>query len=199
MPTQTSTVVLAAALVIGIASASSAQQAPPPFKAKPPAPGLQPATQTTTPTYDLTFGYQFLHVPDTWFPFGLNVDGARNFGALSLLGDIGWALKSEDDVTTHVWTFGAGPRWTLRNSGKIWPFAQAVAGLAHFRASVDDFSDSTTKFMLQPGGGVVVVAGDGWGIVGQVDYRRVFLDEDEDGASGENEFRILFGVRLILD
>jgi hypothetical protein len=199
MPTQTSTVVLAATLVLGIASASSAQQAPPPFKAKPPAPGLQPATQTTTPTYDITYGYQLLHVPDTWFPFGLNVDAARNFGALSLVGEVGWAFKSEDDVSNHVWHFGAGPRVTLRNSGKVWPFAQAIVGAAHLRFSADDFSDSTTKFMVQPGGGVVVVAGDGWGIVGQVDYRRIFLDEDEDGESGENDFRILFGVRLILD
>ena len=109
MPTRTSTVALLAVLVLGFASTSSAQQTPPPFKAKPPAPGLQPATQTTVPTYDLTFGYQVLHVPDTWFPFGLNVDGARNFGALSLLGDVGWAFKSEDDVKTHVWHFAAGP------------------------------------------------------------------------------------------
>ena len=56
-----------------------------------------------------------------------------------------------------------------------------------------------TKFMLQPGAGAVVVAGDGWGIVGQVDYRRVFLDKDKDGESGENEFRVFVGIRFILD
>jgi len=44
-----------------------------------------------------------------------------------------------------------------------------------------------------------VVAGDGWGIVGQVDYRRVFLDKEKDGESGENEFRVFVGIRFILD
>ena len=53
--------------------------------------------------------------------------------------------------------------------------------------------------MLQPGAGAVVVAGDGWGIVGQLDYRRVFLDEDEDGESGENDFRVFVGLRVVLD
>jgi hypothetical protein len=64
---------------------------------------------------------------------------------------------------------------------------------------VNDVTDSATKFMLQPGAGVVMVAGDGWGIVGQVDYRRIFLDEDEDGESGQNQFRVFVGIRLILD
>ena len=53
--------------------------------------------------------------------------------------------------------------------------------------------------MLQPGVGVHFIAGDGWGIVTQVDYRRVFLDEDESGDSGENSFRVFAGVRLLLD
>jgi hypothetical protein len=53
--------------------------------------------------------------------------------------------------------------------------------------------------MLQPGAGVFINAGDGWGVVGAVDYRRVFLDEDEDGESRENEFRVFIGVRVQLD
>ena len=53
--------------------------------------------------------------------------------------------------------------------------------------------------MVQPGAGVVFLAGDGWGIVAQVDYRRVFLKEAEDGDTGENDFRTFFGIRVILD
>ena len=85
----------------------------------------------------------------------------------------------------------------------MWPFAQVLVGAAHLRASTEiageDISESTTKLMIQPGVGVNVIAGDGWGVVGQVDYRRIFLDEDEDGESGENEFRIFVGLRLLLD
>jgi hypothetical protein len=53
--------------------------------------------------------------------------------------------------------------------------------------------------MIQPGIGATVVAGDGWGVFGQVDYRRLFLDEDEDGNSGRNDLRFFVGVRVILD
>jgi hypothetical protein len=63
--------------------------------------------------------------------------------------------------------------------------------------------------MVQPGGGVSFQAGDGWAIFGAVDYRRVFigdddpevepLDDDDDDSSGENEFRIFVGVRMLLD
>jgi hypothetical protein len=36
---------------------------------------------------------------------------------------------------------------------------------------------------------------DGLGLVGSIDDRRVFLDEDEDGEPGENEVRVFIGVR----
>ena len=53
--------------------------------------------------------------------------------------------------------------------------------------------------MLQPGAGAVFVAGDGWGIIGQVDYRRVFLDKDKTEESGENDVCVFIGVRFVLD
>jgi hypothetical protein len=155
------------------------------------------------PTWEATLGYQTLHVPDQTFPFGLNVDGARNFGALALAAEAGWSYDKSDDISFNVLNLGAGPRWSGRSTASIWPYAQVLAGLVHVRASEDitglDLDDSITKFMLQPGAGALFLAGDGWGISGQVDYRRVFLDEAEDGDSGENDFRVFVGVRFILD
>jgi opacity protein-like surface antigen len=160
------------------------------------------------PTFEISGGYQLLHVPDQTFPFGLNVDGAWNpTGSLGLVGEIGFALDSEDednvDVDTTVWNLGVGPRWNFRSTSRVLPFAQVLVGAAHARGSTEiagqEFSDSATRFMLQPGVGVYYNAGDGWGVVGSVDYRRVFLDEDEDGESGENEFRVFLGIRLLLD
>jgi hypothetical protein len=160
------------------------------------------------PTWELSGGYQVLRVPDQTFPFGLNVDGAWNLSdPLGLVAEAGFALKSEDvvdgDVSFQAWNFGAGPRLNLRRHPRLWPYAQVLGGFLHARASTEiggvDFDASDTKFMLQPGGGVNWVAGDGWGIVGAVDYRRVFLDEDEDGESGENQFRVFIGLRMILD
>jgi hypothetical protein len=162
-----------------------------------------PSGTSLNPTWEATLGYQTLHVPDQTFPFGLNVDGARNFGALALAAEAGWSYDKSDDISFNVLNLGAGPRWSGRSTASIWPYAQVLAGLVHARASADiaglDISDSITKFMVQPGVGAVFLAGDGWGISGQVDYRRVFLDEAEDGDSGENDFRVLVGVRFVLD
>lgn len=170
----------------------------------------QPAGNVSTfPTWEVSGGYQLLHMEDQTFPFGLNLDGAWNFNSmLGAVGEIGWAMDSEDlgddvDVSFHAWNIGAGPRWNARTSGTIWPYAQVLVGVFHGRASAEgpgvDFSDTSTNFMLQPGVGVNFIAGDGWGIVGQVDYRRVFTDEDETGESGINQFRVFIGGRILLD
>ena len=70
------------------ASASGARPAPPP----PYAPG--------TPTYEMTGGYQLLHLRDTTFPFGLNVDGARHYGLSGQVAEIGFAIDSKDEGTS---------------------------------------------------------------------------------------------------
>jgi hypothetical protein len=190
-----------AVMILGSTSAAFAQGTPPP---------------QTYPTWELSGGYQILHVPEETFPFGLNVDGAWNLSeSLGLVAEIGFARKSEDfdngdldddgggEFDLTIWNFGAGPRWNLRRSPKLWPYAQVLAGFAHARASADvlgvDADSSETRFMIQPGVGIDWVAGDGWGIIGAIDYRRVFLDEEEHGESGENEFRVFLGARMILD
>jgi hypothetical protein len=201
---------LAAAVLFGATATASAQG----------------GTGTTTePTYELSAGYQLFRAgeicdddpiietctPDRTYPFGLAIDAARNFGAFSVVGELGWALDSESfdfddetgegDLTFNTWHFAGGGRWTTRNAPRLWPFVQVLAGVVHDRVSADDdaFDGSNTAFMLQPGVGATYVAGDGWGIVGQVDYRRVFLDEEEDFASGRNDLRVFIGVRMILD
>jgi len=160
-------------------------------------------TATANPTWETSAGYQVLHAPEQTFPFGLNVDGARNWGSFGLVADLGWARRSDDGVTSNAWNFGAGPRWSGSRARRAWPFAQVIVGGLYARSSVDiagqSVTNSKTRFMVQPGAGVGITAGDGWGIFGQVDYRRVFLKEREDGDSGENEFRVYFGVRFLLD
>jgi hypothetical protein len=145
------------------------------------------------------------------------------------VGEISWSFKTQDvggdagvaevidDINLSEWTFAAGPRWNSRGDRRIWPFAQVLAGAAVARGSIEvaglDVSDTRTHFMLQPGVGVNIIGGDGWGIVGQVDYRRLFVgdDDDDDGDvedgddfaddddNGENQFRVFVGVRMILD
>lgn len=202
------TLVAAAALVLGVS-------------------GPAPAQTTTMPTFELSAGYQLLRAGEVCgedgengetedcgsaqtFPFGVAVDAARNFGAVGIVGEAGWSRDSEDipiigeddeSVDVDALHVAAGVRWTGRTNPRIWPYGQVLAGALVTRVSESIFGESDTfaRFMLQPGVGVNFVAGDGWGIVTQVDYRRVFLDEDEDGATGRNDVRVFIGARMILD
>jgi hypothetical protein len=152
------------------------------------------------------------------YPLGFAIDGVRNFGHLGIVGEIGWSRHGEDTLggvsgisfSEHLFHYAGGVRWTGHNAGRIWPYGQVLLGGATIHASIDieddngqndddEPSDTRTKFMIQPGIGVTVVGGDGWGLFGQVDYRRLFLDEDEDGSSGRNDVQVFVGVRLMLD
>jgi hypothetical protein len=180
------------ALALGVASNAAAQA---------------PAT-TSSPSYELSAGYQFLRLPDQNFPLGLVVDGAIHRGSLGLIAEGGWALHTDDDAgidfTAHMWHIGAGARWTGFGARRAWPYAQVLVGAAIARSSIEgpgfDESDTETSFMVQPGVGVTFVAGDGWGLFGQVDYRRTFFDEPDDVEdSVNNQFRVFVGARMILD
>jgi len=170
------------------------------------------SAQSTTkmPTFELSAGYQWLKSTgdvDQSFPFGLAVDGVRNFGALGIVAEGSWSMDSEgdspDDIKFNVFGAQGGVRWTLRRHARVWPYGQLLAGAGIFHTSGDiggvDQGDTSTHFTLQPGAGVNFVVGDGWGLVGAVDYRRVFLDEETDGSSGLNQVRVFVGVRMILD
>src|SRR5688500_10096731 len=74
---------LSTLLVLGFASVGFSQTQP-------------TATTTEIPTYELSAGYQFLHLPDQNFPFGLAIDGARHYGPLGLVAEVGWSRRSDD-------------------------------------------------------------------------------------------------------
>jgi hypothetical protein len=195
---------MAAAVVFGFSGPASAQ------------------LTTTMPTFELAAGYQLVRAGEVCgdvegeeecssgetLPFGLAVDAVRNYGALGLVAEGGWSFDSRDvtilgeetlDQKTNLFHLAGGVRWTGRNNPRIWPYGQVLAGVLWNRFSQDDFSDTSAHFMLQPGVGVTFVSGDGWGIFTQVDYRRVFLDEEEFLASGRNDVRVFLGARMILD
>jgi hypothetical protein len=196
----------------------------------------QGTSTTITPTFELSAGYQFLRTgevctddsvlqvcspPEQNFPFGVVVDAARNFGRFAIAGEIGWSYKSDEqsftvgdtvvneDLTFNTWHLGAGPRYNF-GGDQFRPFVQVLLGMIQDRISSDINDDvSNTSFMLQPGVGGTWVLGDGWGVVGQVDYRRVFLGDEEvdvddddldlDLSTGRNDFRLFIGIRMILD
>jgi len=222
------TLAATAAVLLGLTASASAQARPVTTTT------TAVATTTTMPTFELSAGYQLLRTgqvcddnsvtqscrPDRTYPFGLSIDAVRNFGALGLVGEGGWSYDSDSqdfgagalDFKVNTWHLAGGGRWTSRRSARLWPYGQVLAGVVQDRASGDavDFvsgeSVSHTSFMLQPGVGATYLAGDGWGFFGQVDYRRVFLSEDNDSldpfrnlSNGRNDFRFFIGIRMVLD
>jgi hypothetical protein len=220
------TLAATAAVLLGLTASASAQARP--------AATTPSASTTTMPTFELGAGYQLLRTgqvcddnaitqtcsPDRTYPFGVAVDAVRNFGALGLVGEGGWSYDSDSqsiggsalDFKLNTWHLAGGGRWTAHRNPRLWPYGQLLAGVVQDRASGDAIdalsseSLSHTSFMLQPGVGATYIAGDGWGIFGQVDYRRVFLSEDNSTiepfrnlSDGRNDFRFFIGIRMVLD
>src|SRR3712207_8800612 len=88
------------------------------------------------------------------------------------------------------------PRSTLFPYTTLFRSHSSVEGLG-----IDE-SGTDTHFMIQPGVGVNINAGDGWGVVVAGDYRRVFLDEDEfrsEEHTSELQSRQYLVCRLLLE
>jgi hypothetical protein len=182
-----------AASVLSVALTTSAQ--------------AQTATSNAASRFEVSGGYQALFVtddPGTTFPSGIAVDVALNAGAFGFVAEGGWSGRSEnhgaDAVEFDFWHTGAGVRWTRWIHPRFRPYGQFLLGAAFHDVSGSvgglDQSDRTAHFMLQPGGGVNFVLNRRFGIFGAVDYRLVLLDDDTEGDSALNEFRVLVGVRL---
>ena len=119
-----------------------------------------------------------------------------------------WAHDSDSESRLEssftLWHIGAGHGGSGPRGPRVTPYGQVIAGWIQGPISTEV---SSNHFMVQPGGGVSIRAGDGWAIVGAADYRRAFVGDDdddddvdgEDGSSGANQFRLFFGFRMLLD
>lgn len=156
--------------------------------------------------FDVSGGYQATRTADQTFALGWSADVSSNLNdAWGIVAEVSGTRRDEADadlgvdVRLSLYSLGAGMRWSGRGAARIVPYLQTLAGAtrigAHAEVRGTEIGDSSVKFMLQPGGGVDVRLNERLGLFGQADYRRVFLD-DGDGASGENQLRVLLGVRL---
>ena len=175
--------------------------------------GALPVLAQDTPKVGVTIGYTTLRVstnPCTgcawnWYQFGFNLDGAVPVSdKWQAIVEFGYARHPfREDPLLHsgglnAINAGAGLRWSGSNPSTA-PFAQLVAGLHR-----DSYNGPkglglltftgpgipANSFMVQPGAGVVIPLKPGWGIVGQVDYRRVFAEDPI------NAVRVVLGFRV---
>ena len=176
-----------------------------------------PAAAQDLPKMDVGIGYQAAKAsdPDGWYRYGFNADGSVPINeSWSILAELGWARHSIDEVLTSPNTgeqlpsthanfnfvnYGGGLRWNRRSSESMTPFAQIVVGVQ--RDTFDTGSGvalgqlvnqkfTANNVMVQPGAGIVIPINETIGVVGQVDYRRVFSDD------GANVVRFVIGMRF---
>jgi hypothetical protein len=159
---------------------------------------------------EFSLGYQYQHLSGSGeslnSPVGINVDVAVPIGVpnLGVVGQFDWSRKSESetvfgtsvDATLNLSIFGGGIRWTGTNVPSAEPYVQVLFGASHssFDSSVAGTqfdNSSSTDPMLQFGGGVAVPVGGIWKVLGQVDYRRIFTEDE-----GTNSVRAVAGVRV---
>jgi hypothetical protein len=161
-----------------------------------------------TSRIDISGGYQITRVSDQILPIGWTADiAARLNSTWRIVAEVSRAHRTETDeelgadVTLSLSSFAAGARWS-RGSSRIVPFLQVVAGAARIRARAQildqDFGDASTKFILQPGGGVRLKVNNALGLIGQVDYRRMFFDSNDNADAAEDQWRIYGGIRISL-
>jgi hypothetical protein len=154
-------------------------------------------------------GYQITRAADQTLPIGWSADVAANLSSTwSIVAEVSGASRIEDDedlgvdVRVSIHSVGVGARWSSRGAARIVPSLQLLGGAARVAADARIFDtsvgDSSIKFMVQPGGGVNLRVTETFGLGGRVDYRRVFVGDEERRRGGANQFRVVVGVRVSL-
>ena len=140
-----------------------------------------------------------------WAPQYLSVEGGSTTAPLGLFGDVafsvtkniqivgdlGYARKSESGATFSLITAAGGGRYLIPTSSnsKVSPFVEGLVGIGYISAGIDDMSGSQTGLGFGVGGGVDVKASGNLNVRVQANY---FLCR----ISGVNFNELRFGIGL---
>lgn len=170
------------------------------------------------PLAEVSAGYTFMRdfsadLPenkDVNFPAGWAFSGAFNPTQwLGLVGEATGSYKNNLNLTfedlslsnkARVYTFMGGPRF-FKKVGRVAPFAQVLAGVAHMRLEstlpdvpeIQTLSANTTDFAFQPGGGVTIFLNERVGVRLAGDYRCIIDFAGSEPSNYSNEFRFVSG------
>lgn len=158
------------------------------------------------PLVEVSAGYAFMRdtTVEENFPAGWYFSAATNVNNwFGIAGEVTGAHKKFVDepgltVKANLYTFMGGPRFFVKR-GRVVPFAQFLAGAVQLKSKASltfpglstTERDTETEFAIQPGGGVTVLLTENVAVRGQLDYRRIMIDED--GVDDTNEFRCMAG------
>ena len=173
------------------------------------------AAQGTTGNSGVLFGVgvSFLNAEvvddDSDTMTGFSLDFRKNVYStasvdIGVVGDFGWHRKGfgveevGGDVDFTVMSFMGGVRFTASQMDRVAPFGQFLVGVARGSFSgdfsCDDFEDACpTDPAIGFGGGVDVRLTDRVNLRGQLDFFRVFTEEE-----GTNAIRFLIGISTLL-
>jgi opacity protein-like surface antigen len=125
-------------------------------------------------------------------PLGLFGDVAVSVTKnIQIVGDLGYARKSESDASVSFLTATGGARYVIPSgsNSKVSPFVEGLVGLGYISGSVDEFSGSRTGLAFGVGGGVDVQAAGKLNVRLQANY---FLNR----ISGVNVSEFRFGLGI---
>jgi hypothetical protein len=114
------------------------------------------------PAADVSAGYSYFRVGGSG---GANLNGFSTSAAYNandwfgVVGDLGVYLGSPSGVGVTALTYTFGPRFSIRKSDKVVPFAEALFGASHLSASFGGVSGSSNPFTYSFGGGAEVPLG----------------------------------------
>lgn len=168
--------------------------------------GTKPARAQGTAT-ELSAGWRVLHVEDETFLKGWYADVVGNItDTFGVVGEVGGHYKTVEETevfgsvqakvsaSARVHTFMGGVRFTARQNPRLFPFAQALFGLAHGAVDVEgsttiggqtftvDESESSSDMAVDLGGGVNILITNGMGLRLAGSYLRI-LEEDAGNAA----------------
>ena len=159
------------------------------------------------PLVELSAGYAFMRDTTTEenFPAGWYFSAATNLNHwFGLAAELSGAHKkltdiAPVDVKANLYTVMGGPRFFIKR-GRIVPFAEVLAGVAHLRwkapepTGTSDSAGTDTKFAFQPGGGVTFLLTPNAYIRGAVDYRRIVFTDADEFDEDNSQIRVIAGV-----
>ena len=157
----------------------------------------------TTPQFEVSGTYSFVRANPDNSAGGFNLHGGSgsltyNFSdRFAVVADVGayrfTGLPSGLSSTMYTYLFG--PRFSLRKSSRFTPFAQALLGGGRLNASSSGIDAGENGFAMALGGGLDVSYSRHFAIrVAEVDYLMTRFDNVSGSAATQNNVRVSAGI-----